>query len=166
MENNKIYTFTHIPETLEDFKNLKEAQLTQPQDSVALLILALCQYQHNKEASLEMIQFLKGPALLSPYEKQFIQERLNQYEYIPYSYIENTSPENNYTITQEIQIKVISYPQSFTEENYGTLYVQSTGADAPRPVKIRYQPSTQKWFLQDQMLLAQIKKPVADDPWA
>lgn len=113
-----------------------------------------------------MVNFLRGPASLSPYEVQFISDRLGGNEYIPFSYFEGTSPANGYQPNPPYNLTISSVPNSFDEENYATLYLQSSGADSPRPVKLRKKPSTGQWFLTDQMLLSQIRKPVADDPWA
>lgn len=52
------------------------------------------------------------------------------------------------------------------EENWGILYVKSSGADAERPVKLRKKPSTGQWFLNDIQCLADMRIPVAEDPWA
>jgi hypothetical protein len=44
--------------------------------------------------------------------------------------------------------------------------MKSTGADTPREIRMRHKPSTNQWFVEDQMLLADIRVPVAADPWA
>ncbi len=113
-----------------------------------------------------MINFLKGPQSLSTYEQQFISERLRGNEYVPFSYFDGACPENEYHPILPYSITVSTVPTSFAEDGYAMLYLRSGGADSPRPVKLRKKPSTGEWFLWDQMLLSQIRKPVSEDPWA
>lgn len=40
------------------------------------------------------------------------------------------------------------------------------GADNPRSITVRYRPSSGEWFLWEQAVLADIKKPIAEDAWA
>ena len=58
------------------------------------------------------------------------------------------------------------YSRSNISEGYLTLQVNSGGADSPRQIKLRSKPSTGQWFLWEQFLLADIRQPVAADPWA
>lgn len=159
-------TFNKIPRSLEELKALAEASLDKPYYAAALLIPALCLWPDDKDEAINMINFLRGPAALSTYDIQFISERLGGNEYVPRSYFEGASPENNYEPSSPYRVTVLSVPSSFSEQSYAQLYLKSGGADNPRPVKLREKPSTKEWFLTDQMLLAQIRKPVADDPWA
>lgn len=163
---NWSVTFPQMPSSLEELKSLPEAALNQPYHAAALLIPALCLWTDNKDEAINMINFLRGPAPLSTYEIQFISERLRGNEYVPRSYFKGANPENNYQAAAPYTVAVTSVPNSFAEKGYAQLYLQSGGADSPRPVKLREKPSTSQWFLTDQMLLAQIRKPVADDPWA
>ena len=48
----------------------------------------------------------------------------------------------------------------------GVLVGFSGGADSARQIKLRTKPSTGQWFLWEQFLLADIRKPVSADPWA
>ena len=57
------------------------------------------------------------------------------------------------------------YSRSQLAEGYLTLYVNCSGADSPRPLKLRKKPSTGQWFLWEQQLLAGIRIPAAADPW-
>ncbi len=159
-------TFDSLPKSLDQLKELKEASLKEPYFAPGLLIPALSLWPENKEEAIKMINFLRGPAPLSTYEIQFISERLKGNEYIANSYYEGSSPENGYKGKEPFSVMVYSLANSFDEEGYAQLYLQSSGADSKRPVKLRNKPSSGEWFLTDQMLLSQIRKPVADDPWA
>ncbi|MBE5964051.1 MAG: hypothetical protein IKL73_04035 [Lachnospiraceae bacterium] len=145
---------------------LKEASLDSAFKTTALTIVALCSYEKNPEGCIEMLNFLKGPEDLSTHEKDFIKERLNGKFYKTFSFFEGATPENSYTPNVPYIIKVSENPYSFDEENWATLYVKSSGADNPRPIKLRKKPSTGQWFLNDIQCLSDIRIPVKDDPWA
>ncbi len=164
--SSEKFVFDAIPETADELKQLTEASLDSAFKTVALTMLALCRYEQSPEDSLAMLNFLKGPAEVSGYEKQFIRERLNGKGYKAFSFFEGATTENGYTPTSPYTITVIENPYSFDEENWATLYVKSGGADSPRPVKLRKKPSTGQWFLNDIQCLADIKTPAEADPWA
>ena len=163
---SESFTFTTLPTNVAELQALPEASLDSAFKTTALTIVALCAYEKNPDACIEMLNFLKGPADVSTYEKGFIKERLNGKFYKTFSFFEGATPENGYKPTTPYVIKVSENPYSFDEENWATLYVTSGGADNPRPIKLRKKPSTGQWFLNDIQCLADIRVPVADDPWA
>lgn len=158
--------FNELPKTLEMIQKLPEASLQEPYYAAALLIPALCLWPVNQNEARAMINFLKGPQELSVREVQFIKERLQGKEYLPFSYFEKTTPENGYEPTRPYTVTVSTVPTSFDEDGYAKLYLKSSGADSVRPVHLRKKASTGEWFLLDQMLLSQIRVPVSEDPWA
>lgn len=160
------FTFTALPNSLAELKAMPEASLDSAFKTTALTIAALCAYEQSPDACIEMLNFLKGPAEVSTYEKGFIKERLSGKFYKTFSFFEGAVPENGYKPNTPFVIKVSENPYSFDEENWATLYVTSGGADNPRPIKLRKKPSTGQWFLNDIQCLADIRTPVADDPWA
>lgn len=160
------FTFTALPNDLAELKAIPEASLDTPFKTVALTIAVLCAYEKNPEGCIEMLNFLKGPAEVSTYEKGFIKERLSGKYYKTFSFFEGATPENGYKPNEPYVIKVSENPYSFDEENWATLYVKSGGADNPRPVKLRKKPSAGQWFVNDIQCLADIRVPVAEDPWA
>ncbi|HZJ56935.1 MAG TPA: hypothetical protein VFD89_01705 [Clostridia bacterium] len=166
INKNRKVRFNKIPTSLRELKYLPEAALKDPYHTAALLIPALCLWPTNRNESIDMINFLRGPGPLSTYEVQFISERLRENEYIPMSYLEGANAENGYRANEPFTVVVSAVPSSFTEKGYAMLYLKSGGADSMRPVKLREKPSTGQWFLTDQMLLAQIRKPISEDPWA
>ena len=151
--------------SLEELQALGEAQRSQPQDTAALTIAALCRYETNPEACFEMLNWLKGPESLSNYEKQFIKERLQGKTYKPRSFFQGATPSNNYTPTKPYKLTPVSNPYSFQEKGWATIYVRSGGADSERPIKLRQKPSTGEWFLNDIQCLSDIRTPANEDPW-
>lgn len=160
------FTFSSLPNNLAELQAMPEATLDSAFKTTALTIAVLCAYEKNPDGCIEMLNFLKGPAEVSTYEKGFIKERLNGKFYKTFSFFEGATPENGYKPNVPYVIKVSENPYSFDEENWATLYVTSGGADNPRPIKLRKKPSTGQWFLNDIQCLADIRIPVADDPWA
>lgn len=167
---NKSYTvkLQQLPMSLAEMQAMPEASLKEPQNTAALTIAALCIYPVNQEASLEMLNFLQGPRGVTGYDKQFLRDRFRDKDYVPRSYFAGATPQNNYEPSQPYTITFMENPYSRDniKEGYLTLHVKSGGADSARQVKLRQKPSTGQWFLWEQFLLSDIRKPVSDDPWA
>ena len=164
--HSESFTFSVLPVNVDQLKLLPEASLDSAFKTTALTLLALCRYEQDQAAAFEMLDFLKGPESVSTYEKQFIGERLKGKAYKVRSFFAGATPENNYQPMQPYRITVSETPYSFDNENWATLYVTSSGSDNPRPIKLRKKPSTGQWFLNDIQCLADIRVPVAEDPWA
>ncbi len=163
----KTFTFSALPHTLEELQALPEAALTDPFAVAALDILALCEYKNSPEQCIAMLNYLKGPQPVSPFEEQFLRDRLGYgASYIPYSYFAGATPENAYTPVLPYTLTISDNPYSYQEENYATLFAVSNGADSPREIKLRRKPSTGQWFEWGQMLLGSIRIPKEEDPWA
>lgn len=164
-QESKTFTFNALPQSVEEMRTLPESQLDNPFKTAALTVCALCAFPDNREASKAMLNFLKGPQPLTPFEEQFLADRfMDGKRYVPFSYFEGTSPDNDYTPSVPYTITVSSNPYSFQEENYAVLYIKSSGADSERNVKLRRKG--EQWFLWEQFLLPDIRKPKSADPWA
>ena len=164
---NKVVNvqFTKLPETLDEFKSLTQATLSTPFDTAAMTVLALCFYPKDKELSLSMLGYLKGPQPLSEHDKQFLRDRFMDKDYVPRSYFEGATPQNDYTPVEPYTIKVSENPYSYQDQGYAKLFLQSGGADSPRYVQLR-QAKDGKWYLWEQYILADIRQPESADPWA
>lgn len=164
--HTESFTFSALPQNVAQLQTLPEASLDSAFKTTALTILALCRYEHSPEDAIAMLNFLKGPAEVSGYEKQFIRERPQGKTYIPRSYLTGATPQNGYQPTTPYTVAVSENPYSFDNENWATLYVTSGGADNPRTIKLRKKPSTGQWFLNDIQCLSEIRVPASEDPWA
>lgn len=70
--------FSKLPDTLEEFKALPQAAMSTPFDTAAMTVLALCFYPKDKDLSLAMLDFLRGPAPMSGMDKQNLADPLTQ----------------------------------------------------------------------------------------
>ena len=165
-KETKTFTFQSVPANVEELKALPEASLDTAFKTAALTVLALCRYKDDKDATFAMLDFLNGPDTVSPYTKQFIRDRLMENEHIPFSFFKGSSVSNDYTPSQPLTIDVMATPYSFDEENWATMWVQSSGADSPRSIKLRKKPSTGEWFFTEIQCLGTIRTPVSKDKWA
>jgi len=167
---SKTYTvtFRELPVSLEQMKAMPEAALKEPQHAAALAIAALTLYPVDKEAALEMLEYLQGPRGVTGYDKQFLADRFRDKDYVPRSYFAGATPQNNYEPSVPYTLTFFENPYSRDNinEGYLTLHIKSGGGDNPRQLKLRTKPSTGQWFLWEQFLLADIRKPVSADPWA
>lgn len=161
----ETFRFETLPTTVAQLQALPEAALNTPYQAAALTICALCAYADDREAGTAMLNALKGPQPLTMQEKSFLNDRfMDGKRYIPFSYFQGATPENDYTPAQPYTVQVFSNPHSFEQEGYALLWVSSGGADSPREVKLRRKG--EQWFLWEQRLLSGIRMPKSQDPWA
>jgi len=157
-------TFKTLPKTKEELLALPEAACSTPFETAALTVLALCIYPEDKTQSLACLDALRGPRPMSAYEKQFIADRFMDADYVPRSYFDGSTPENDYTPAEPYSITVDENPYSYQEDGYATLYIKSGGADSARQVKLRHAKDG-KWYLWEQFLLVGIREPESSNPW-
>ncbi len=164
--DEQTFRFTALPETLSQMKALPEAALTDPFQTAALTVCALCAYAADKDVGTEMLNWLRGPRPLSPMEISFLNDRFRDGKtYVPFSYFKGATPENDYTPDVPFTLTVESNLYSDANEGYKKLFVRSGGADHPREVILR-RKGDGTWWLWDQMLLVGIREPKSADPWA
>lgn len=158
-------TVSSLPANAEEFKSMPQAAMATPFDTAAMTVVALCIYPFNRDASLQMLNMLRGPRPLSNHEISFIADRFRDKDYVPRSYFEGATPDNDYEPQAPYTIVVSDGPYSYQNEGYAKLYIRSGGADSPREVLLR-QAKDGKWYLWDQFLLLDIRQPESANPWA
>jgi hypothetical protein len=167
-QKKETFTFDRIPETVDEMKALPQANLQNPFGVVALVILAMNNFNKDLDKCKDMLAFLKGPGTLMNQEISRMNDQLKGKDYLMRSYFEGTSPENNYKPTEPYKITVFDHPNSYDNEKdgYVTLWVKSSGSDSDRQVRLRKKQSTGEWFLNEEYLTPGIKTPQEADPWA
>jgi hypothetical protein len=163
--DRKEFVFQHLPESLEEMKALPEAALQSPFQTAALTVCALCSYAADKKTGTEMLNWLRGPRPLSNFDLSFLDDRLRDGKtYVPFSYFQGATPDNDYFPSQPFKLIVESNPTSDDVQGYFKVTIRSGGADTPRSVQLR-QKSDGIWLLWEQYLMADIRLPKTMDPW-
>lgn len=167
----KSFTFATIPTSVDELKALPGLDMKDYFCVAAVSVLVLCNYTKNKQATIEMYDFLMGPGSMSGIDTGRIDDSLirEAREYLPFSYFEGATVANGYTPNQPYKITIIEGPHSKDTfaEGYVRLFVMSAGADNERTLVLRTKPSTGEWFLTDLAgILPSIRIPAAANPWA
>ena len=166
MNDSAVIVFPGVPETAEEFRALPQAAMATPFDTAAMTVLALCMYPARRDAALAALDALRGPRPLSVFEKQFIADRfMDGKDYVPRSYFDGATPQNDYTPAQPLTVRVSAGPYAYQNEGYAKLDLRSGGADSPRQVLLRLAKDG-KWYLWEQYLLPDIRPPESSNPWA
>jgi len=142
--------FPTVPDSFAGFTVLPQAAMATPFQTAAMTVVALCVYPHSPDASIQMLNFLRGPRPLNGQEISFIRDRFRAKDY---------TPQQPYTI------RVIADHNSFLTQGMAKLFIPSGGADSPRPIQLR-EAKDGKWYLWEQFLLTDIRQPESANPWA
>ena len=90
-------TLSALPASLAEFRNLS---LNTPDEVVAGFLCALNLYVKNPNEGVEAMNILRGPRPMTPYDSQFLRDRLRGKEYLPLAYFAGATPQNSYAPTQ------------------------------------------------------------------
>jgi len=158
-------TFDQLPKNLSELQALPIASLNEPEYGAALFVAAMMHYSENKEETFEMLDFLNGPYEVTEFQKQFIADRMADGDHVVRSFFNGTSPDNDYTPSMPYTIET---ERGFAQEVDGRMRIllTSSGADSKRFITMRHKPSTNQWFVEEQMILGMIRTPKSADPWA
>ena len=158
-------TLNALPASLAEFQSLP---LKTPEEVAAGFLCALHLYTKTPADGVAAMNLLRGPRPMTPYDSQFLRDRLRGKEYLPLAYFAGATPQNSYVPTQPYVLNVLPDPRpQDVEPGYLRLFIATSGADAPRPIKLRQKPSTGEWFLWEYSSpLSGIRIPAAQDPWA
>lgn len=163
-QKKETFSFQAIPKNVEELKALPEADLSTPFKTAALTMLVLMNYKNDVQATLDMLNFLKGPESLPEKEIQFLKDRLVGKEYVPASFFAGATPENDYTPSAPFTITVHDYVYSYQNEGYAMLMLHSSGADDDRQIQLRSKGD--QWFLWQNFALSDMRIPKSQDKWA
>ncbi len=161
-------TIDRIPTTLSEFEALASRLRQTPQGVCALFLCAVKLFDKNRDEGIQAMDLLRGPRPMSPYDAQFLRDRLRGKSYLPLAYFEGATPQNGYTPRTPYVLNVLDDPRpQDIEAGYLRLFLRTTGADSTRPIKLRQKGSTGEWFLWEySSILSGIRIPASEDPWA
>ena len=157
--------FDKLPETVDELNALLENKQDNEFEVAAITVAVLCMYPKDKDTCIAMLNVLKGPKELTPYEIQFLRDRFMDKDYVPRSFFKGATPDNDYQASAPYTVAVEENPYTYADEGYAKLYLTSGGADSPRPVQLRLAKDG-KWYLWEQFLLSDIRPPESSNPWA
>ena len=121
-------TLTHLPDTAAEFEALSRCA---PEEVCACFLCALNLYIKDKDAGVAAMDLLRGPRPMTPYDAQFLRDRLRGKEYLPLAYFEGAAPENSYTPAQPYVLNVLPDPRpQDMEPGYLRLFLRTAGADS------------------------------------
>ena len=101
-------TLPHLPDTAAEFEALSRRT---PEEVCACFLCALNLYIKDKDAGVAAMDLLRGPRPMTPYDAQFLRDRLRGKEYLPLAYFEGAAPENSYTPAQPYVLNVLPDPR-------------------------------------------------------
>ena len=161
----ETFCFANLPESLEQLQALPEAALSNPFQTAALTVCALCAYGADQQVGIQMLNWLKGPRPLTNHEISFLNDRFRDGVHVPFSYFKGATPDNDYIPTHPFTLTVEAGPYADANPGYKKLHLCSGGADNPREIVLR-QKGDGQWLLWDQFLMVGIRTPKSADPWA
>lgn len=163
--HHKNVVFSALPETYDDFIALPQAKLADAYDAAAMTVVAFNTYPKDKDLAIRMLNYLRGPRQLSNLDLQFYADRFHETDYVPRSYFKGAVPKNDYTPSEPYTVSPFTNPHSDLQENMKRIWLTSGGADSPRYVDVRLAKDG-KWYLWEQHMLVEIRKPDSEEPWA
>lgn len=158
-------TVSSVPTTSKEFSALPQNDLSKPENTCVMFLLALALYLKDSDAGVAALNTLRGPRPLGNYDIQFLRDRLRGKSYLPLAYFDGATPANNYVPSTPLTLEVIadSRPQDI-EEGYLRLFLKTAGADSPRPIKLRQKGDF--WYLWEySSILSGIRIPSEANAW-
>ena len=120
---------------------------------------------HDCDAGVEAINLLKGPKPLSPFDINFLRDRVMDKPYLPLVYFEGATPDNDYQPDMPLTLRLFEdqRPQD-VEAGYLRLYLHTAGADSKRAIQLRQKDD--QWFIWDYPgIVMDVRKPKKESDW-
>ena len=123
-------TIQSIPASLQEFETLA-AGGRQPERICALFLCALALFDKDRDAGTAAMNLLRGPRPMTPYDAQFLRDRLRGKAYLPLAYFEGATPENGYQPRVPYRLNVLADPRpQDIEPGYLRVFLKTAGADS------------------------------------
>jgi hypothetical protein len=173
IKEGALRSFKRSPVHLQQYSDehgpvlsLPEADLRDPFNAAALMVLAFCVYPLNRGLTFRMIEYLKGSEILSEKERSSIVLALSGGKtYIPFSFFLGAVPENDYRPDIPYVLEIHDSMVTSGREGERALYVLSGGDPVMRNL-IFQKGKGGVYTLVSQSILGDIAAPKQDNPWA
>ncbi len=141
-----------IPESIEDYLELRESLGQTPEGAAALFVVAMIRYGQDPVVGMHFftVILVNDSAQIRPTSKggykgfepsasaQYLIKRIDNNAHVGHSYVSGTSPANGYQIGS-FPVEVETSRNNYSQQNDGAirLFVRSSGADSPRPLTLK-----------------------------
>lgn len=144
----KMVETDKIPTTIEEFIAFRDKVATTPEGGAAVFAMAMILYTQNKElgnqaltVAMDLSQLEEGNVYKGyqpPSALNYHLGNLSEKPYIARSYVQDAKPDNGYALPSS-KIKFKTSRNSYSEQDNGDIkvFIQSSGADSPRPIALR-----------------------------
>ena len=146
--------FPVLPMTLAELTASPYNDLRTPMNTANLYVVALNAYNQDRDESIKMISYLRGPNPLSADDVRLLDERMaqnNKDGCLAHSYLAGATPQNGYTPSQPYTVFVTDNPYTYYDRETAQVFVNCGGSDNPRPVTMR--KAGDLWYLGELSLL-------------
>jgi len=175
-QSEQIIAVEALPATADAFIELRNDLATTPHGGAVVFVVALNVYAQDPDLGLAMLTIAMDSEWLvdninagykgkSPNNAdiQRFEERIGARPYVARSYIRGTSPENAYMIPEGPLAFGIKEQAGDVEAETARIFVYSSGADSPRPIRVDL-ASNGYWKANSwSSLLSNIREPVEEN---
>lgn len=168
-----------MPQTIDQFLALRAEQGSKAEGAAALFCVALLRYSEDQAAGLPMLvsilvndgSLLQTAAANKGYRgfdltrnTYFLIDRVLDAPWIARSYVRGTSPDAAYALPAgPLRFSISTYPYSDISADDIKLFVASSGADSPRPLRLK-RNSAGLWKVAEfSSLVVGVRAPAAAD---
>ena len=153
-------------------KDLELLDKTNPYNVVVTFIQVISEYNPDKSDEFyRKLQILLGKYQpISAIMNQNIKDRMmqnNKFFFLMIRRPPRSTPENNYTPQEPLQIEIKENPYMDSQDGYKKLFLKSGGADNERGITLRIAKDGNYYIWSDTFmgLLSDIRKPASVEPW-
>ena len=151
--------FSVLPMTLTELTVSPYNDLRTPMNTAALFVVALNVYNQDRDESIAMINYLRGPNPLNSDDISFLDEQMaqnNKEGCLARSYFADATPQNGYAPSQPHTIIITDNPYTYYDGKFATVLVQCGGDNSPRSITM-CKSADSLWHLGELSLLDDVQ---------
>ena len=131
--------FSVLPSTLTELMASPYNDLRTPMNTAVLFVAALNIYNQNRDESIAIINYLRGPSPLNSDEISILDGHMaqnNKDGCLARSYLSGAVPQNGYTPSQPYTIAITDNPYTYYDRDAATVFVHCGGDSSPRSINM------------------------------